>query len=163
MVPYSDRWRLHRRLFHQAFRSEASLNYHPIQLQKARDLIHSLLETPESYVGHIQTCVGSHCHVDIPIDFFFLSPYRHSASIIMSVVYGYEVVHQDDPILNVVDKAVNFAVSCIRPEIAAILGFFPFRKCFMHFFLTRLSSAPSSAIHSNLGPGCIPQTIRAAL
>ena len=57
MVPYSDRWRLHRRLFHQAFRLEAVLNYHPIQLQKAHELILNLLETPENYIAHVQTCV----------------------------------------------------------------------------------------------------------
>lgn len=46
----------------------------------------------------------------------------------MSVVYGYETALQDDPIISVVDRAVNLAVACIRPEVAAILGFFPFRK-----------------------------------
>jgi cytochrome P450 len=57
MVPYSDRWRLHRRLFHQAFRPEAALDYYPVQLQKARELILNLLETPEDYIAHVQTCV----------------------------------------------------------------------------------------------------------
>ncbi|KIK93478.1 hypothetical protein PAXRUDRAFT_828940 [Paxillus rubicundulus Ve08.2h10] len=105
MVPYSDRWRLHRRLFHQAFRPEAAFNYHPMQLRKARELLHNLLEAPADYVAHLQT---------------------HSASIIMSVVYGYETAPRDDPIIGVVDKAVNLAVASIRPEVAAFLGFFPF-------------------------------------
>ncbi|KAG8212991.1 cytochrome P450 [Butyriboletus roseoflavus] len=107
MVPYSDRWRLHRRLFHQAFRPEAVLDYHPIQVQKARDLVLNLLETPESYAAHIQT---------------------HSTSIIMSVVYGYETARRDDPIISVVERAVNLAVASIRPEVAAFLGFFPFLR-----------------------------------
>ncbi|KAF8554406.1 cytochrome P450 [Imleria badia] len=107
MVPYNDRWRLHRRLFHQAFRPEAALNYHPVQLQKARDLILNLLETPENYIAHVQT---------------------HSTSVIMAVVYGYDIARRDDPIVNVVDRAVNLAVTSIRPEVAAFLGFFPFRK-----------------------------------
>ena len=53
---------------------------------------------------------------------------RHSTSIIMAVVYGYETARRDDPIVTVVDRAVNLAVASIRPEVAAILGFFPFRK-----------------------------------
>lgn len=46
----------------------------------------------------------------------------------MSVVYGYETALRDDPIINVVDRAVTLAVASIRPEVAAFLGFFPFRK-----------------------------------
>jgi hypothetical protein len=46
----------------------------------------------------------------------------------MSVVYGYETAPRDDPIIGVVDKAVNLAVASIRPEVAAFLGFLPFRK-----------------------------------
>ncbi|KIJ62824.1 hypothetical protein HYDPIDRAFT_113934 [Hydnomerulius pinastri MD-312] len=107
MVPYSDRWRLHRRLFHQAFRPEAALNYHQMQLRKARELLDNLLEAPADYIAHIQT---------------------HSASIIMSVVYGYETAPRDDPIINVVDRAVNLAVASIKPEVAAFLGFFPFLR-----------------------------------
>ncbi|KAI9566797.1 cytochrome P450 [Boletus coccyginus] len=107
MVPYSDRWRLHRRLFHQAFRPEAVLDYQPVQLQKARELILNLLETPENYIAHVQT---------------------HSTSIIMAVIYGYETARRDDPIVNVVDRAVNLAVASIRPEVAAFLGFFPFLR-----------------------------------
>ncbi|KAN0092739.1 Cytochrome P450 [Tylopilus felleus] len=106
-IPYSDRWRLHRRLFHQVFRPEATLSYQPIQLQKGRDLILNLLETPENYVAHVQT---------------------HSTSIIMAVVYGYETARRDDPIVNVVNRAVKLAVQSIRPEVAAVLGFIPFLR-----------------------------------
>ncbi|KAH0833325.1 hypothetical protein J3R83DRAFT_12391 [Lanmaoa asiatica] len=51
----------------------------------------------------------------------------------MSVVYGYETARRDDPIINVVDRAVNLAVASIRPEVAAFLGFFPFRKSSLIF------------------------------
>ncbi|KAH7930182.1 cytochrome P450 [Leucogyrophana mollusca] len=105
LIPYSDRWRLHRRLFHQAFRSEASLAYHPMQIRKARELVSNLLEDPENYAAHLQT---------------------HSASIIMSVLYGYETAARDDPLVAIVDRAVTLAVGAIRPEVAAFLGAFPF-------------------------------------
>ena len=124
MIPYNDRWRLHRRLFHQSFRPEAALNYRPVQLHKARDLVLNLLETPDSYVAHVQTCVYPRwCS---PVSYFIFS--RHSTSVIMAVVYGYDIARRDDPIVTVVDRAVSLAVESIRPEVAAFLGFFPFRK-----------------------------------
>lgn len=113
MVPYSDRWRLHRRLFHQAFRPEAAINYHPLQLRKARELVMNLLELPNDFCAHIQT---------------------HSASIIMSIVYGYETAPRDDPIISIVERAVKLAVESIRPEVAAVLGLFPFMRYIPSWF-----------------------------
>lgn len=46
----------------------------------------------------------------------------------MSVVYGYETTWRDDPILAVVERAVNLAINSIGPEVAVILGLFPFSK-----------------------------------
>lgn len=105
MIKYNDRWRLHRRLFHQAFRPEAAFTYQPMQLRKARELLSNLLEDPVNWRAHVQT---------------------HSVSIIMSVVYGYEPGLRDDPIITIVERAVDLAVSSIKPEVAAFLGAFPF-------------------------------------
>lgn len=44
----------------------------------------------------------------------------------MSVVYGYEPGLRDDPIITIVERAVDLAVSSIKPEVAAFLGAFPF-------------------------------------
>jgi hypothetical protein len=44
----------------------------------------------------------------------------------MSVVYGYEIGPRDDPIISIVEKAVDLAVNSIKPEVAAFLGAFPF-------------------------------------
>lgn len=46
----------------------------------------------------------------------------------MSIVYGYETAPRDDPIITIVERAVKLAVESIRPEVAAILGLFPFSK-----------------------------------
>ncbi|KAG1804990.1 cytochrome P450 [Suillus plorans] len=105
MIKYNDRWRLHRRLFHQAFRPEAAFTYQSMQLRKARELLSNLLEDPVNWRAHVQT---------------------HSVSIIMSVVYGYEPGLRDDPIITIVERAVDLAVSSIKPEVAAFLGAFPF-------------------------------------
>lgn len=105
MIKYNDRWRLHRRLFHQAFRPEAAFTYQPMQLRKGRELLSNLLEDPVNWRAHVQT---------------------HSVSIIMPVVYGYEPGRRDDPIITIVERAVDLAVSSIKPEVAAFLGAFPF-------------------------------------
>jgi len=76
-------------------------------------------------------------------DFFRFIFHRHSTSIIMAVIYGYETARRDDPIVNVVDRAVNLAVASIRPEVAAFLGFFPFRKSPSTPDLLALSLAPT--------------------
>ncbi|KAI6099770.1 cytochrome P450 [Pisolithus sp. B1] len=105
MIPYSNRWRLHRRLFHQAFRAEAALSYRPMQIRKSRDLLLNLLEAPADFTAHFKT---------------------YSASVIMSIVYGYEPAPRDDPIITIVERAVDLAIESIRPEVAAFLGLFPF-------------------------------------
>jgi len=46
----------------------------------------------------------------------------------MSIVYGYETAPRDDPIISIVERAVKLAVESIRPEVAAVLGLFPFSK-----------------------------------
>lgn len=69
----------------------------------------------------------------------------------MSVVYGYETARRDDPIIKVVDRAVNLAVASIRPEVAAFLGFFPFRESSILIFALPLVW-PHSAVHSDLVP-----------
>lgn len=61
-MPYSDRWRQHRRLFHQTFRPKASLRYRPIQLKKMHEFLQGLLSSPEDFMLHYKTCV-TFCHV----------------------------------------------------------------------------------------------------
>lgn len=53
-LPYGDRWRLHRRLFHQAFHLNAVASFRPIQLRKAHDLIMHLVSRPHDFSAHLQ-------------------------------------------------------------------------------------------------------------
>ncbi|KAG9315348.1 hypothetical protein JVU11DRAFT_4492 [Chiua virens] len=125
MIPYSDRWRLHRRLFHQSFRPRAAIQYHPVQLQKARELIVDLLATPQNFIAHLQT---------------------HSAAIIMSIIYGYETARWDDPIVSVVNRAIDICVAAVRPEVAAFLGFLPFLRYIPAWFPWRIFQTNCVAI-----------------
>ncbi|KAF8416579.1 hypothetical protein L210DRAFT_2532845 [Boletus edulis BED1] len=52
-LPYSDRWRLHRRFFHLTFRMEAILGFLPLQHRKGCQLLRQLLDTPEQLEDHV--------------------------------------------------------------------------------------------------------------
>ncbi|KIJ66834.1 hypothetical protein HYDPIDRAFT_85958 [Hydnomerulius pinastri MD-312] len=101
---YGDRWRLQRRLFHQAFRSDAAPIYRPMQQRKAHQLLLDLLEAPESYIHHL---------------------HAYSSSIIMSAVYDYETESRNDSMVDIVGKALKLAVAELRPEVAAMFSVFP--------------------------------------
>ena len=46
-----------RRIFHQAFRSDAVPSFHPIQMRNAHNLVSNLLDSSEKYRSHLQTLV----------------------------------------------------------------------------------------------------------
>ena len=53
MLHYGDRWRLHRRFFHQTFRVDAVPRFLPIQHRKACQLLRRLLDSPEQLGEHV--------------------------------------------------------------------------------------------------------------
>ncbi|KAG2158441.1 cytochrome P450 [Suillus bovinus] len=103
-LPYSDRWRLHRRIFHQAFHLDAASSFHPIQMRNAHGLILNLLASPEAY--------GTHLHT-------------FSTSTIMSIVYDYSTASLDDPFIALVERSIEINVRELRPEVAAVITEFP--------------------------------------
>ena len=53
MIKYSDFWRKHRRLFHQYFRSQAVSAYHAKTGEAVRQMLRSLMDSPEEWLEHI--------------------------------------------------------------------------------------------------------------
>ncbi|KIJ18530.1 hypothetical protein PAXINDRAFT_70972, partial [Paxillus involutus ATCC 200175] len=106
-LPYGDRWRLHRRLFHQAFHLNTAPSFRPIQMQKAHDLIGNLLSAPSNYPTHLHIL---------------------SISTIMAIVYDYKVTGTNDPIVVHVERAIDIGVNELRPSVAAVIAAFPFLK-----------------------------------
>ncbi|KAG8212997.1 cytochrome P450 [Butyriboletus roseoflavus] len=102
---YGDQWRSQRRMFHQAFRAEATLGFHPIQLRKTSQLILDILGAPRDYSMHIQ---------------------RFSAAVIMSIVYGYEVAPNHDHLVELFERGNALAMEGLTPERASIIDCFPF-------------------------------------
>ncbi|KAH7913777.1 cytochrome P450 [Hygrophoropsis aurantiaca] len=104
LMRYGPRWRLHRRLFHQAFRPEAAVHWRSMQLRKARQLLVNIAEEPNNFFAHIQT---------------------HSSAIMMSAVYDYESAPRGDSLIALVEKAMKTVVAEVRPEVTAVFNAFP--------------------------------------
>ncbi|KIJ67136.1 hypothetical protein HYDPIDRAFT_85160, partial [Hydnomerulius pinastri MD-312] len=58
LLPYSDEWRLHRRIFQQVLRAEGVAVHRPMQIRRAHELIMNMLEAPSDYAQHFRMCVA---------------------------------------------------------------------------------------------------------
>ncbi|OJA10464.1 hypothetical protein AZE42_05710 [Rhizopogon vesiculosus] len=105
LARYGAMFNTHRRLYHQVFRSEAALTYRPKQLQKAYEMLPSIHHNPENYAGHFEA---------------------FAASVVMSVVYDYDITSYNDPILHAAKRALDLFTRVATPEKAALFGAFPF-------------------------------------
>lgn len=54
LLQYGEKWRLHRRLFHQSFRADAARDYLPAQLRKVRQLLLGVYNSPDRYQRQIE-------------------------------------------------------------------------------------------------------------
>ncbi|OAX30897.1 cytochrome P450 [Rhizopogon vinicolor AM-OR11-026] len=53
-MAYGDRWRLHRRIFHQSFRLAAISTYHTTLRRSAHKMLFGFLQNPTDYTSHFQ-------------------------------------------------------------------------------------------------------------
>ncbi|KAF9238521.1 cytochrome P450 [Melanogaster broomeanus] len=104
MLPYGDEWRLHRKLFHQAFRLESESRHREVYLTRARTLLTNLLDAPADFEVHLKSFVASN---------------------VMALAYGYEMAARDDPMVRTVRSLVNLLAKALSPERAAVLSAFP--------------------------------------
>ncbi|KAH8099592.1 cytochrome P450 [Cristinia sonorae] len=58
-MPYSQRWRAHRRMFHQHFHQGVVGKYRPVQLQQTRRFLSWILDSPQHTRKHIRHFVTS--------------------------------------------------------------------------------------------------------
>ncbi|KAK0480174.1 cytochrome P450 [Armillaria novae-zelandiae] len=85
LMRYSDWWRMHRRMFHQYFQPRALPSHYPAQLKATSVLLRQLLESPDNLFQHVR---------------------HHVGSIIMKMVYGYDVEPDGDRFVDLVDQAM---------------------------------------------------------
>ncbi|KAG1823366.1 cytochrome P450 [Suillus subaureus] len=105
LMPYGDRWRLHRRIFHQAFRQVEIPTYHTVQLRSAHKMLFSVLQDPSGYSGHLE---------------------MFSISFMLPMIYDYEPKAKDDPIARNMKRYLNRTNTALTPGVTVILETFPF-------------------------------------
>jgi len=76
-----------------------------MQIRRAREIVVNLVDDPQRYHDHFAT---------------------FSLSVVMSAVYGYDINARDDPLVQIVIKALNPGSAVLTPERALILKTFPF-------------------------------------
>ncbi|OAX34799.1 cytochrome P450 [Rhizopogon vinicolor AM-OR11-026] len=103
--PYGDRWRLHRRIFHQQFRQAAIHTYHPELLRSAHKMLFSFLQDPHNYTSHIQ---------------------MFTSSFILSIVYDYQPKSENDRLVCFVLKFTELAMTAAGPGATMVMETFPF-------------------------------------
>ncbi|KAG1809539.1 cytochrome P450, partial [Suillus variegatus] len=102
---YGDEWCLCRRLFHQTFRPDSVLKFCPMQIKQAHEMIINLIGDPQNYHSHFAT---------------------FSASVAMSVTYGYQTSPHHDPLVRIIENGLAIGIKVMTPEKAILLKTFPF-------------------------------------
>ncbi|KAF8840537.1 cytochrome P450 [Paxillus ammoniavirescens] len=104
-APYGDHWRLSRRIFHQTFRAEASLQLRPMQLTKVREMVTNIFDDPSRYTSYCET---------------------FAVAVTMIAVYDYDPTPRDDPIVHLAEQFLGASLEALIPERAVALRLFPF-------------------------------------
>ncbi|CAE6455107.1 unnamed protein product [Rhizoctonia solani] len=86
MIRYGERWRAQRRMTHEVLHKKAYTKMWPIATREARLSHQRLLDEPGNFSKEVRRMVGS---------------------LLLSVVYGYEVTTSDDRLVEVVETAVS--------------------------------------------------------
>ncbi|KAF9456686.1 cytochrome P450 [Collybia nuda] len=86
LIRYGARHREYRKLMYSGLALQKIEEIHPIQEQKIRDFLQSLLESPNQFQTHIRRTV---------------------ASIVFQISHGYSVTKDDDPLVQLAERATH--------------------------------------------------------
>ncbi|KAA1476022.1 cytochrome P450 [Dentipellis sp. KUC8613] len=110
-LPYSERWRARRRVFQQALREQACLEYRPIQYAMAENMVKWLYEDPKDFQRYISLT---------------------AAWLTLSLAWGYDAKAQDDPVVRITEEANSLVVQNMVPG-AWILNEIPLLRWLPHW------------------------------
>ncbi|KAJ7599439.1 cytochrome P450 [Mycena floridula] len=102
LLGYGEPWRKCRRLAQQFLKADTIDLYHPIQSRKVHDWLQALLSTPDIWAEHNRTL---------------------SASIIMTMVYGYDIISADDYYVSISQEAAAKLAAGLAPGAFAVNTF----------------------------------------
>ncbi|KAF9267779.1 cytochrome P450 [Marasmius fiardii PR-910] len=104
ILRYGPDWRVHRRVYNQAFRATVVSDYQPIVLSKVSDLLTNLNQRPEFFIDHIKT---------------------YAAATILGTAYGYDVAPSNDKLVQIAEEAARTSSDAAHPS-AAVASILPF-------------------------------------
>ncbi|KAG6888048.1 hypothetical protein C0995_010909 [Termitomyces sp. Mi166 len=106
-MPYGERWKAHRRMFHRQFQQSVAPVHWPTQRKEAHSLLRSLLDSPQELIEHLR---------------------HNAASVIMNVTYGIQIAPKNDRYIEIAEKALAGMAEAANPG-AFFVEFLPFRAC----------------------------------
>ncbi|KAF8193905.1 cytochrome P450 [Mycena galopus ATCC 62051] len=109
---YGPRWKEHRKVLLQQFQPSEVRLHRPVELEAARVLLQRLLESPLKYERH----------------------FRHMAAmVILSTAYGIDVQPENDPYVDVAEKALH-AMACTGNRGSFLVDSLPLLKYIPEYF-----------------------------
>ncbi|KAI0078411.1 cytochrome P450 [Panus rudis PR-1116 ss-1] len=103
LMPYSQRWRVHRKSFHEYFNERASRQWEPIQIEESRMFLLRLLDDPEGIEEHTRLVLSA---------------------IILRVCYGLRITSPNDEYVRIVREAMR-GLSIISIPGTCWIDYFP--------------------------------------
>ncbi|KAF8693180.1 cytochrome P450, partial [Rhizoctonia solani] len=94
LLPYGERWRAQRRMTHLSLHKGASREFWPLVVKQARFALRRIADNPDRFIREIR---------------------RMSGSTLLSAVYGYEVTSADDPLVEIVETALDHLCEAAIP------------------------------------------------
>ncbi|KAF5343220.1 hypothetical protein D9758_013396 [Tetrapyrgos nigripes] len=93
LMPYGDLWRACRKGFHQELNPRALVTYQPSITSATQKLLLLLLDKPDDFLKHLRYMAGN---------------------TILSIAYGIEVQPENDPFINIAEKALHAAALTVN-------------------------------------------------
>ena len=106
LFEYGERWRIHRRLFHEFFNITTLDRYDEDQRKAASKLLKNLSEHPSDFHHHVQLATGS---------------------LALSITYGIRVDSSENPYFHAAEGAIEAIQAALIPG-AFPVEFLPFRE-----------------------------------
>ncbi|KAL9709236.1 hypothetical protein Ac2012v2_007590 [Leucoagaricus gongylophorus] len=157
LVPYGDRFRSYRKLFHKLIGNPASMSqFHPTEEVETRKFLKHLLSTPQDLAKHVR---------------------KTASAIILRISHGYEVQQIEDPFVTLADVATDqfslatapggFVVNLI-PLLRQLPDWFPgtgFKRTAREWAntLNEVVEAPYEYVKDQMAVGTAPPSFTANL
>ena len=148
-MPYGNRWRTHRRLFHRFFNISAVEQFDPRLFKGIRDFLRRLAESPADFADHTRLYVMFQPRFGPKAQSLTLCR-RLGGSLILSIAYGIEVNSQENRFFANAQQATHSLGSALLPG-AFLVDWIPSRMCTLKcIYLALMLTTHCSQVPSRL-------------